>query len=440
MVALAQMEVTDRAISLVVQCSVYTVRKWCLRAETTGDLNDLPRSGRPSIYGEQTQLRVIAFYCQTKPFETAGQWSLRVAEQHLKAHPQIVEASPSKSTLQRILQNNRLKPHLSRYFLHITDPDFFPKLEHLLALYANPPRLLFFFDECPGIQILKRLVPDLRTDSTKEKLKEFEYIRNGTMDVFAFLSRHEGTVSIECHGDHTTDTFLGVFERHASQFPPTEPLHYVMDNLSSHQSYLFCQLVAKLCGIDCPSEKQLNTAAKRAAWLRRDDKRIVIHFTPFHGSWLNQVEIWFGIMGQKVLGDSYGSPDDLLAAVFAFEYQWNELLAHPFKWSYDGHDLHNKAVSRFAAMLDYQNETPELRTLTKLMKLTKNLLNDYFSQVPTKTWNHFVTAFLKKREPITVLIEKEKGPIRKRKAQDAFVSLNSTIHHRLPQITKALAA
>lgn len=440
MVSLAEMNLADTAVSLFVQCSVETVRKWCLRAETTGDLNDLPRSGRPLIYSEQTQLRVIAFYCQTKPFETAGQWSLRVAEQHLKAHPQIVDASPSRSTLQRILKNNRLKPHLSSYFLHITDPDFFSKFEHLLALYADPPRRLFFFDECPGIQIIKRLTPDLRTNATHEKLKEFEYIRNGTMDVFAFLSRHQGTVSVECHGDHTTDTFLGVFERHVRQFPPKELLHYVMDNLSSHRSHLFCQLVAKLCEIDCPSEKQLNTANKRVDWLQSDDKRIVVHFTPFHGSWLNQVEIWFGILGQKVLRDSYDSPDDLLAAILAFERQWNELLAHPFKWSYDGHDLHKKAVTRFSAMLDNQSDLPELRTLTKLMKLTTNVINDYLNQVPDKTWTQFVDAFIKRSEAITALIEGEKGFIRKKNASMAFTSLNSAIESMANQTFKSKAA
>jgi hypothetical protein len=67
----------------------------------------------------------------------------------------------------------------------ISDPEFFPKMEHLISLYKNPPRNLFFFDESPGIQILMRLSPDLRTEETKKRLEEFEYIRNGTMDVFA---------------------------------------------------------------------------------------------------------------------------------------------------------------------------------------------------------------------------------------------------------------
>ena len=76
-------------------------------------------------------------------------------------------------------------------------------MEHLVALYMDPPRHLFFFDECPGIQILKRLTPDLQTEEMKIRLEEFEYIRNGTMDVFAFLSHIDGVVLAECRADHT---------------------------------------------------------------------------------------------------------------------------------------------------------------------------------------------------------------------------------------------
>jgi len=142
-----------------------------------------------------------------------------------------------------------------------------------------------------------------------------------------------------------------VFRRHAGQFPPTESLHYVMDNLSSHRAYPFCRLVAELSGIECPSEQNLPTQAERVEWLAREDKRIVIHFTPYHGSWLNLVEIWFAIMGGKVLSESFASPDEIKTALDAFMADWNTLLAHPFQWSYDGKGLHEKAVQRFTKML-----------------------------------------------------------------------------------------
>ena len=424
MVALASAGLAVKAIGVFVQRSMSTVRRWLVRSETSGDLCDLPRSGRPAIYSEETQLRIVGFYCQTQPLPDCGRWTLRWAARHLEAEPNKVDATPSKSTLHRILKSNRLKPHQSRYFLHITDPEFFPKMEHLLALYRDPPMHLFFFDECPGIQVLTRLVPDLQTDTVKQRLEEFEYIRNGTLDVFAFLNHADGKVDIECHADHTTETLVDVFERHAQRLPAPESIHYVMDNLSSHRSYLLCQLVARLSEIQCPSEQDLNTQVARTQWLQKDNKRIVVHLTPFHGSWLNQVEIWFGIMGRKVLTESFGSPDNLKAALLAFADSWNHLLAHPFRWTYDGMGLHEKAVKRFAKMLHNSPVTHiNLKTLTKLLRLMTNLLNDYFSQVTTETWNHLFQSLYSQSESIADVIRQEPGPVRKKKAELAVENL-----------------
>lgn len=431
MVALAGSDFEVKAIAVALDCSVDTVRRWILRSETTGDLHDRPRSGRcPLVYSEDVKLRIAAFYCQTQPLPECGRWSLRWAALYLKANPERLDTTPSKSTIHRILQNNRLKPHQSRYFLHITDPDFFPKMEHLVELYTNSPRHLFFFDECPGIQVLKRLTPDLRTESVRQRLEEFEYIRNGTLDLFAFLRHDDGTVALECHADHTTETFLGVFRRHVEGQPKGEPLHYVMDNLSSHLGYAFCELVAELSEISCPSPRELKTQVKRAEWLRRDDKRIVIHYTPFHGSWLNLVEIWFAIMGRKVLTESFGAPEALKEALEAFGEQWNLLIAHPFRWSYDGNGLHDKAVTRFTAMLLSSGAQMDLRVLTKLLRLMKNLLDDYFSEVSEKSWLRLVAALSSQAEGIATLIEQEEGPVRKAKAQVAVASLIEALYKR----------
>ncbi|MCP4392456.1 MAG: helix-turn-helix domain-containing protein, partial [Gammaproteobacteria bacterium] len=197
------------------------MRRWIRRAKRTGEFHDHARSGRPAIYPQEVRLRIVAFYCQTRPLPGGGRWTLRWAERRLKADDTVVGATPGKSTLHRILQSNRLKPHQSRYFLHITDPDFFPKMEHLVALYRNPPPNLIFFDECPGIQILKRLTPDLQTDGMRKRLEEFEYIRHGTLDVLAFLHHADGKVHLECRADHKTDTFLAAFRRHTARFPQT---------------------------------------------------------------------------------------------------------------------------------------------------------------------------------------------------------------------------
>ena len=396
------------------------------------DLNDKPRSGRVRVYNDEVRLKVIAFYCQITPLPGCGRWTLSWAAIHLKANPALIGASPSKSTIHRILISNKLKPHLSRYFLHITDPDFFPKMEHLVNLYMNPPKYLFFFDECPGIQILKRISPDLR-DEMMNCLQEFEYIRNGTTDVFAFLNHADGTVFAGCYKDHKTQTLIKVFEQHVSQFPYSEQLHYVMDNLSSHSSYTFCQLVAKLSGIKCPPEKVLNSRLKRVDWLKSPEKRIVIHYTPYHGSWLNLVEIWFGIMGKKFLNESFGSPLEIKAAFDHFVSQWNLLLAHPFKWNYTGDGLHEKAVKRFTSMLRDSAARMDIRFLTKSIMLMSNILKNYYSKVSETIWIEFEKIFWSQLPIITDIIVSEKGDRKSKKASDAIDAMITDLEKSMNQ-------
>ena len=149
-------------------------------------------------------------------------------------------------------------------------------------------------------------------------------------------------------------------------------------------------------------------------------KRIVIHFTPFHGSWLNLVEIWFGIMGRRVLSESFASPDDLKSALESFADIWNSLLAHPFRWSYDGNGLHDKAVKRFAQMLLSSPTQISIRTLTKLLKLMTNILKDYFSEVSADTWQFLTQSFDSQYEAMQTHILQESGPLRKKNAETAL--------------------
>jgi len=412
-----------------VGCSASTARRTVKRKQVVGNVSDYKRSGRPALYSEELRLELIGFYCQTTPLPNSGRWTIRWAASHLDQHPERINAKPSKSTIHRILKENNLKPHQSRYFLHITDPDFFPKMDHLINLYLNPPQHLFFFDECPGIQILKRLTPDIRTDKTAKILEEFEYIRNGTMNVLAFFNYADGKVYADCKADHKTDTFLEIFKNHVahclsgSSKPEDEKLHYVMDNLSTHRGYPFCKTVAELSDIKCPSHTELNSLEKRVKWLTSPDKKIVIHFTPYHGSWLNLVEFWFGIMNKKVLKGSYGSAEELKEGFDAFLEEWNILLAHPFRWSYDGKGLQAKALKRFTIMLNQAASELEVTTLTKQLRLMSNLFGHYFNEVPDEEWESLFIALQHSKEILESNIENEKGSKKKKNAQMALDAL-----------------
>lgn len=427
---LVDSEFSVQSISDLMNCSCSTVRRCIKRNIENKGLNDLPRSGRDQVYNEDDRLKIIAFYCQTKPLSDCGRWTLNWASNHLKENPDLISLSPSKSTIQRILKANNLKPHLSHYFLHITDPNFFPKMEHLLSLYKNPPRNLIFFDESPAIQVLTRLIPDLRTESMCKRLEEFEYIKNGTMDIFAFLNHSDGKVFAECHRDHKSETFIKVFKSHASKFSKTEKLHYVMDNLSTHRSYKFCQTIAELCNIQCPSDKILSTQEKRSKWLGLDSKRIVIHFTPYHGSWLNLVEIWFSIIGKKVLKESYSSPEEFKKAIELFIEEWNLLLAHPFDWSYEGKGLHEKAVKRFILILKNSTESLEVTIITKGLGLMINLMRDYYEKISEEVWKELTEVVLLCHKKISTIIDSEEGPIRKLKAIEALGNYNFIVSEK----------
>lgn len=429
---LSEMGVDRRQIAAMLEVSPGTAAAWEKRFVEGPNVWDAPRSGRNRIYGKDIEDRFIAFYCQTAPLKKCGRgrWSLRIAENELKKDDNSVGVSLSRSTMQRMLSRHALKPHLVRYFMQITDPDFFPKMEHLIELYLSPVEYLFCFDECPGLQILKRLAPDARPGDEGAALRwlsEFEYIRNGTMDVFAFLGVRTGKVNVECHGDHTKKTFIAVFQRHVSELPADVKIHYVMDNLDSHCSYDFCRAVAELSAIECPQENELGSKDKRRKWLGSDDKRIIIHFTPFHGSWLNMVEIWFRIMGRMCLKDSYCNPDQLRDAILEFAEIWSEDWAHPFNWSYDGTGLHQKAVQRFIGMLTHSASEMTLQLMTKESLLMVNLMNDYWEKVEPEYWRQLFGAIHQATEQLRENIRKSTQPIVKRKAEEALSLLLKTI-------------
>ena len=434
-IALSSNGTNTQTIAEFTQCTVEMVHRWSGRCY----IDDKARSGRPLVYTQEIQLKTIAFYCQTTPLPGCGRWSLRWAEKHILKNSEFVGKPISHSTIGRILKRHHLKPHLSKYFLQITDPDFFPKMERIISLYFNQPKYLFSFDECPGIQVLQRLAPHLRTEETMKRLEEFEYIRNGTIDIFAFLRVKSGKVFAECKANHTTETLLEVFEAHLKTLPKNEIIHYIMDNLSSHVSYKLCELVAKYSKIACPPEKELDTMAKRREWLQSESKRIVFHYTPFHGSWLNIVEIWFGIINQKCLKESFGSPESMHKAIYAFINEWNTILAHPFKWDYEGDGLHQKVVRRFLRMLENSTEKFNVTFMTKQFLLMTNMIKTYWDEVELELWVKLDNAIAAKVEQMNKIISEDDGPKKKVNASNALKKLIDTLHVRVePTYKKAV--
>ncbi len=381
-------------------CSLRTVRIWSRPVEQSAQLLDKARSGRPLVFSEAISLRVTGFYCQN-PLPGCRGWTLSWAAQYLNQHLEIIGRTISRSTIHRILGAHSLRPHRVRYFLHISDPLFFPKMERLIQLYLDPPQFLFCLDECTGLQALERIGPRIVTDDGVKM--DFEYKRQGRRDLYAILEVRSGTIFGRCTENHRKETLVRVFAEHVEQQPKDVALHYVCDNLANHSSELFCRTVAELSDVPYPSLKR---AAQRKQWLQSEEKRIVFHFTPYHGSWLNLVEIWFGILHSKCLkGMSFDSVDKLIATLYAFCATWNEHFAHPFRWTYRGEGLAEKVVSRFIDGLLLRHREMDRKFLHKQLQLLNNLVQDYWPAVPRKRWQALLDALLDSKTHINCIID-----------------------------------
>jgi transposase len=255
----------------------------------------------------------------------------------------------SRSTIQRILAEADLQPHKCRSWLHSDDPDFEPKALEICRLYTEAPRLyergelVLCCDEKTGIQALERKYPDKPMQPGRPRLREFEYLRHGTRCLLATFVVATGQV----YGDVTARRTRVDFRRHlrhtvawlAEEYPQATKFHWVMDNLNTHWSLEVCQLFAGLNGVK-HEPKKLRRGRERKAFLMGEEHKHVIHFTPKHGSWLNQVEIWFSVLARRVIrrGD-FPSKADLVRKILAYIAYHNTYKAHPYEWTYTGKPL-----------------------------------------------------------------------------------------------------
>lgn len=346
---------------------------------------DRPRTGRsPTIPAEVTP-RIISFYCQQNPLPGCSRWSLRLAHSYLEEHPEILKYPISSSSLHRLLNTHALKPHRHKYFLQICDPLFFEKMEHIIQVYASSYKYLFCFDECTGVQALERVAPTLPAQGGRPAYHEPEYVRHGAVSLFSVLHVRKGEVFTECITDHTSPTILSYVKKHALQFGESEELHYICDNYSSHSTELFCEGIANLCHVKLP---KIETLIQRREWLQSSDKRIIFHFLPTHGSWLNLIEIWFGILQQKAIKDqSFASKTELRNRIIDFTKTWNLYFAHPFQWTYTGHGLHEKVIGRFTRWLQMQSPQLNGKFLEKQLRLMNHLADKYWAKVKNNAWS-----------------------------------------------------
>lgn len=273
----------------------------------------------------------------------ATRWSLDdLARELVNRH---ADEAMHRSTIQRILNNADLKPHQSVYWLNSHDPDFDTKAAAICQLYVRSPvlaqqgELVICTDEKTGMQILERKHPTQLARPGHPEKREHEYIRHGTRALIASFAVPTGEIVWNLGPTRTSIDFAKHLKKVAEHFREWPRITWVMDNLNTHWSREACAVLAKLNGLKF-QPKRLSTGVERRAFLSDPEHRYRFVFTPKHGSWLNQVELWFSVLARRFLkrGD-FSSATDFEKRLTSYLEVYNAREKHPYRWTYTGQPL-----------------------------------------------------------------------------------------------------
>jgi transposase len=263
-------------------------------------LYDEPRVGGPRTISDADVERIVVQTLETKP-KGKTHWSTR---------EMAAKAGVSHTTVGRIWRAFGLKPHVVQTFKVSDDPQFVEKVRDVVGLYMNPPdrAVVFSVDEKSQIQALERAQPVLPMDLGQPERQTHNYIRHGTLDLFAALNVATGEVLARCKKQHRAKDLVAFLAELEASVERSLDIHVILDNLSAHK------------------------APPVQRWLVRNP-RVHLHFTPTYSSWLNLVERFFGLLTQQALKrGSHSSIPQLREAILTYVEAHNES-SRPFKWT-----------------------------------------------------------------------------------------------------------
>ena len=282
------------------QARANTVIKWRNRFATAriAGLADAPRSGARKKYGDDFRNQVLSTL-EKPPPEGQANWDGASVAQTVNG---------SKHAVWRVLRKEGICLQRQRSWCVSTDKEFAAKAADIVGLYLDPPHnaLVICVDEKPSIQALERAKGYVQTSSGKivHGLKS-TYRRHGTLNLFAALQVATGHIHSSTTELKRREEFLQFMDQVVSETDNDKELHVILDNYCTHK--------------------------KCDAWLA-NHPNVRFHYTPTSASWLNLVEVWFGIMSRKALrGASFSSVEDLRHAIESFIAVYNPK-AKPFKW------------------------------------------------------------------------------------------------------------
>jgi transposase len=287
-----------------------TVIGWRQRYANDGldGLVDAARSGRPKTIDDAA----IVVATLDAPGDHLGvtHWSSRMLAKELGI---------GDATVARAWRRYGVQPSRRETFKFSTDPELEAKVKDVVGLYLDPPEkgVVLCVDEKSQIQALDRTAPILPLRPGLPERATHDYVRHGTTTLFAALEVAMGKVTDGCYDRHIHDELLAFLKKIARAYPRRR-LHVVVDNYATH----------KHPDVD--------------AWLAKN-QRIRLHFTPTSGSWLNLVEVFFGIITrQAIRRGTFRSVPDLIAAIRRFIDGWNDR-CRPFVWTKNADEIMSHA-------------------------------------------------------------------------------------------------
>ena len=299
---------TDEEIARNVAVGTSTVYRTKQRFVEEGlerALSELPRPGAERKLGVGDESLLVAVAC-SKPPEGRSRWTLQLlADEMVRL---TVHDSVSDETIRRRLDELQLKPWQEKMWcIPKVDPEFVARMEDVLALYAEPPdklRPVVCFDETPRQLIGEERVP-VRAEPGKRRRFDYEYVRNGTANVFMFVDVNRPWRHAKVTDQRTCVDFAECMRDLVDEhYPDAERIRVVLDNLSAHSAAALYQRFA-------PAEA------------RRILSRLEFHFTPKHASWLNMVEIEIGVMVRQCLDRRIADKPTLISEIAQWERRRN---------------------------------------------------------------------------------------------------------------------
>jgi len=261
-------------------------------------LYDKPRPGKPKTYKEGFRDKVLKLL-ETKPPSGHSCWDGPLIAARLKT---------STHAVWRLLRKEGIQLHRKRSWCVSTDPQFVVKSTDIIGLYLNPPfnAIVISVDEKPSMQALERQTGYVTVKNGKiVRAYKSTYKRHGTLNLFAALDVATGKVFGKITKEKKRPDFILFLDEIITELPEEREVHVILDNYCTHK--------------------------KNEEWLQKHPN-VYFHFTPTSASWLNQIEIWFGIFSRKVLrGAGFENIAKLRNAIESYIKHYNKS-PRPFAW------------------------------------------------------------------------------------------------------------